>query len=205
MGVHRYRNQFKLTMHYDLVDQPRAWVKPRVVFVNSMSDLFHEDVELDFILKVFNTMRDCPQHTFQILTKRSDRLLSLSRQLHWPKNVWMGVSVEDELATYRVFDLLKVPAVVRFLSCEPLLGPLLGLPLDGINWVIVGGESGPGARSVEPDWIRSIHAQCRDTNTPFFFKQWGGFHKKKNGRTLDGRTYNEMPFVFDGVMQHQAA
>jgi protein gp37 len=205
MGVERYRNQFDLTMHPDLVDQPRQWLKPRLVFVNSMSDLFHEDVDFEFIQRVFETMRDCPQHTFQILTKRSLRLRQLSRSLIWPPNVWMGVSVENDSVIHRVHDLQKVACEIRFLSCEPLLGPLEDLPLDGIDWVIVGGESGPGARPVESDWIRGIRSQCRRSNTPFFFKQWGGVWKKRNGRELDGLTYDEMPHVFKNRAQMQAA
>lgn len=205
MGVERYRNQFDLTMHHDLIDQPRRWSKPRLVFVNSMSDLFHEDVDVEFIQRVIVTMRDCPQHTFQILTKRSRRLRHLSESLCWPPNVWMGVSIENESVVHRVHDLQKVPCAVRFLSCEPLLGPLQDLPLDGIDWVIVGGESGPGARPVDPDWIRAIRSQCRRSNTPFFFKQWGGVWKKRNGRELDGLTYDEMPHVFEERSQPQAA
>ena len=205
MGVERYRNQFKLTMHHDLVDQPRQWVKPRLVFVNSMSDLFHEDVKIGFIERVFATMRDCPQHTFQILTKRSHHLRLLAESLCWPANLWMGVSVENESVLHRVLDLQQIPSAVRFLSCEPLLGPLQQLPLSGIDWVIVGGESGPGARPVDPEWIRSIRAQCRESNTPFFFKQWGGVWKNRNGRELDGHTYDEWPHGYEGQAQRQAA
>jgi len=205
MGVVRYRNQFQLTMHPDLLDEPRRWERPRLVFVNSMSDLFHEDVEIGFIQSVFSTMRDCPQHTFQILTKRSRRLRLVSSCLPWPPNVWMGVSVENEAALHRVRDLQLVPSAVRFLSCEPLLGPLHRLPLDGIDWVIVGGESGPGARPVDPEWIRNIHVQCRGSKTPFFFKQWGGVRKKRSGRQLDGRTYDEMPPILQPHPRRQAA
>lgn len=195
MGVDRYKNEFDLTMHWDLIDQPRHWAKPRVVFVNSMSDLFHESVEDQFIVDVFRTMQECPRHTFQILTKRSTRLRSLASELPWPQNVWMGVSVENSSVLQRIADLKSVDAEVRFLSCEPLLGPLDFLPLDGIHWVIVGGESGPGARPVNPQWIESILRQCRQENVPFFFKQWGGVWKKRNGRNLGGRTYDEMPFL----------
>jgi protein gp37 len=193
MGSERYANGFRLTLHPDLVDVPRAWKKPRLVFVNSMSDLFHEDVPTEFIKQIFETMVDCPQHTFQILTKRSDRLRGLRAVLPWPSNVWMGVSVEDSRVIKRVVDLQTVPAQVRFLSCEPLIGPLEALPLKGIHWVIVGGESGPGARTMSPDWVESVHGQCRKANVAFFFKQWGGVRKDITGRVLHGRTYSEMP------------
>jgi len=193
MGAERYRNAFKPTLHYDLIDLPRRWKKPRVIFVNSMSDLFQEAVPLDFIRGVFSTMEACPQHTFQILTKRSERLRELGSQLPWPSNVWMGVSVEDARVIDRISDLAAVPAQVRFLSCEPLIGPLEDLPLLGIHWVIVGGESGPGARPMHPEWVESIHRQCRFNDVPFFFKQWGGVRKDVTGRMLHGRTYDEMP------------
>lgn len=193
MGVDRYRNGFRVTLHEDLLDVPLRWREPRLVFVNSMSDLFHEAVPLSFILRVFGTMEHSPQHTFQILTKRSGRLRELAHLLPWPPNVWMGVSVEDERVIHRVLDLQQVPATVRFLSCEPLIGQLPDLPLAGIHWVIVGGESGPGARPVDPRWVREIRTQCRKARVPFFFKQWGGVWKKRAGRVLDGRTYGEMP------------
>ncbi len=193
MGSERYVNGFRLTLHPDLVDAPKAWKRPRLVFVNSMSDLFHQSVPAEFIHRVFQTMQDCPQHTFQILTKRSQRLRELSDELPWPSNVWMGVSVEDSRAVTRISDLLDVPAQVRFLSCEPLIGPLEKLPLMGVHWVIVGGESGPGARIMRPEWVESIHTQCRRESVPFFFKQWGGVRKDMTGRALHGRTYNEMP------------
>jgi protein gp37 len=193
MGVERYRNAFRPTLHEDLVDLPRRWKKPRVIFVNSMSDLFQDEVPLDFIRRIFATMQDCPQHTFQILTKRSERLRELGPLLPWPRNVWIGVSVEDARVISRITDLAAVPAQVRFLSCEPLIGPLENLPLPGIHWVIVGGESGPGARLMLPEWVESIHRQCRRNNVPFFFKQWGGVRKDMTGRTLHGRTYDEMP------------
>jgi protein gp37 len=195
MGSERYGNGFDPTLHYDLIDLPRRWKKPRVIFVNSMSDLFQEEVPEEFISRVFDTMVACPQHTFQILTKRSERLLELSASLPWPANVWMGVSVEDERVVQRVKDLAGVPAKVRFLSCEPLIGPLERLPLKGIHWVIVGGESGPGARPMNPDWVESIHSQCRRQGVAFFFKQWGGVRKDKTGRELHGRTYDEMPLI----------
>lgn len=199
MGNARYRNGFKVTLHPDLLDLPKRWREPRMVFVNSMSDLFHEQVPLEFIRRVFDTMQVCPQHTFQILTKRSTRLRDLAGQLGWPTNVWVGVSVEDARALNRVVDLKTVPAAIRFLSCEPLLGPLDGLVLDGIDWVIVGGESGAGARPMKIEWIRSIFRQCRKAKVPFFFKQWGGVRKDLTGRELGGRTYDEMPRVATGA------
>ena len=193
MGNARYRNGFSVTLHADFVELPKRWREPRVIFVNSMSDLFHEQVPVDFIQRVFATMAACPQHTFQILTKRSARLRELATELDWPRNVWMGVSVEDARVLHRIADLHVVPAAVRFLSCEPLIGPLDALPLDGIHWVIVGGESGPGARPMKIEWIRSIFRQCRQASVAFFFKQWGGVRKDLTGRKLNGRTYDEMP------------
>jgi protein gp37 len=195
MGTDRYRNGFEVTLHPDLLDVPRNWRQPKIVFVNSMSDLFHDDIPLAYIQRVFATMRDCPHHTFQVLTKRSERLAELAAQLPWPKNVWMGVSVEDARVLHRVHDLQTVPAAVRFLSLEPLLGPLDALPLDGIHWAIVGGESGPKARSMRREWVVSIFLQCRAAGVPFFFKQWGGVRKDLTGRELNGRTYNEMPVL----------
>jgi protein gp37 len=193
MGSARYAAGFEPTLHWDLVDQPRRWKKPRTVFVNSMSDLFQVDVPLEFIAAVFKTMAETPQHTYQVLTKRSDRLLELAPHLPWPDNVWMGVSVEDARVMQRVRDLQQVPAKVRFLSCEPLIGPLDDLPLDGIHWVIVGGESGPGARPMEAAWVESIQRQVKRSRAAFFFKQWGGVRKHVTGRQLQGRTWDEMP------------
>ena len=195
MGAERYRNGFSVTLHPDLVDIPRGWRLPRVVFVNSMSDLFHDDIPLAYIQRVFATMRDCPRHTFQVLTKRSERLSALAPHLPWPENVWMGVSVEDARVLHRVADLQSVQAKVRFLSLEPLIGPLESLPLDGIHWVIVGGESGPQARPMRKEWVKDILRQCRAAKVPFFFKQWGGTRKDLTGRELYGRTYSEMPVV----------
>jgi protein gp37 len=195
MGAERYRNGFSVTLHPDLVDIPRGWRLPRVVFVNSMSDLFHDDIPLAYIQRVFATMRDCPRHTFQVLTKRSERLAALAPHLPWPENVWMGVSVEDARVLHRVADLQSVQAKVRFLSLEPLIGPLESLPLDGIHWVIVGGESGPQARPMRKEWVKDILRQCRAAKVPFFFKQWGGTRKDLTGRELYGRTYSEMPVV----------
>jgi protein gp37 len=193
MGNPRYRNGFQVTLHQDALNLPKSWRQPKRIFVNSMSDLFHDEVPLEFIQMVFAIMRDCPQHTFQILTKRSKRLRKLAPHIQWPTNVWMGVSVEDSRVTNRITDLVDVPAAIRFLSLEPLIGPLNQLHLEGIDWVIVGGESGPGARPVEIEWIRSIFRQCRNAKVPFFFKQWGGVRKDLTGRELNGRTYNEMP------------
>ncbi len=195
IGVERYKNAFKPTLHNDLLVVPKRWKQPAVIFVNSMSDLFQDAVPEDFIRQVFETMCQCPQHTFQVLTKRSARLRDLAQRLPWPQNVWMGVSVEHERVLNRVHDLRHVPAQVRFLSCEPLIAPLPNLPLEGIHWVIVGGESGPKARPMHADWVEDIYRQCRAKNVHFFFKQWGGIRKDLAGRTLHGRTYDEMPIV----------
>jgi protein gp37 len=174
---------------------PTRWRKPKLIFVNSMSDLFHEAVPLEFIRRVFAVMARCSQHTFQVLTKRPERTLELATELHWPNNVWMGTSVESALYVHRIDTLRRVPAQVRFLSCEPLIGPLKRLPLDGIHWVIVGGESGPCARPMEAAWVEDIRDQCIKRREPvaFFFKQWGGVRKSKTGRRLGCRTWNEMP------------
>ena len=195
MGSARYANKFRVTLHWDLVDLPRTWKRPRVVFVNSMSDLFHPKVPLEFIQAVFETMAATPHITYQILTKRSDRLRKVAGALPWPPNVWMGVSIEDKRALQRLNDLKYVPVSVRFLSLEPLIGPLEGLNLRDIDWVIVGGESGPKSRMMKKEWVDSIHAQCEAAGTEFFFKQWGGVRKHDTGRELDGRTYDGMPFV----------
>lgn len=195
MGQRRYRNGFNVTLHDDLVDAPRQWSTPRFVFVNSMSDLFHESIPLSFIRRVFKTMCECPQHTFQVLTKRSARLRKLGPDLPWSNNIWIGVSVEDARVIRRIDDLVHVPAQIRFLSCEPLIGPLDNLPLQGIHWVIVGGESGPGARPTRAEWIESILSQCRKNQVAFFFKQWGGVWKNRNGRELNGKTYDEFPAI----------
>lgn len=193
MGNPRYENGFDVTLHEDLIDAPRRMKRPRVIFVNSMSDLFHEKVPDRFIQRVFQTMVDCNQHTFQILTKRSERLKALGAKLPWPPNIWMGVSIEDMEVIHRLEDLKVVPAKVRFLSCEPLIGPLDGMTLDGIDWVIVGGESGPGSRPMRKAWVKSIRRQCKQADVSFFFKQWGGVRKHIAGRELDGRTYDDMP------------
>ncbi len=195
MGSARYRNKFKVTLHPDLIDAPRSWRHPRVVFVNSMSDLFHPDVPLEFIQSVFRTMTETPQHTYQILTKRSERVREFAASLPWAQNIWMGVSIEDKRVLHRLDDLKHVPSAVRFLSLEPLIGPLDNLDLDGIDWVIVGGESGPKARPMKKEWVESIHSQCDAAGTEFFFKQWGGVRKHDTGRELHGRTYDNMPFI----------
>lgn len=177
------------------LDLPARWRSPRRVFVNSMSDLFHEDVPIDFIERVFATMEANERHTFQVLTKRPERAAHLAGALPWPPNVWMGTSIETFRYYTRIDALAEIPAAVRFLSCEPLLGPLEALPLSGIHWVIVGGESGPEARPMQREWVRSIKRQCRQHDCAFFFKQWGGTNKKRTGRALDGRTWDEMPRV----------
>lgn len=190
---HHFEQGFDLRLWPDRLDMPLKWKKPRTIFVNSMSDLFHEEVPLDFIQRVFSTMERASWHTFQILTKRSERLAELGLVLNWPPNVWMGVSIETSEYVWRADHLRDVPAAVRFLSLEPLLGPVSNLDLLDIDWVIVGGESGPGARPMEGGWVREIRKQCRAAGVPFFFKQWGGVQKKRNGRTLDGRTWDGMP------------
>jgi len=195
MGVKRYEKGFKVTLQPDLLDAPLRWKDPKMIFVNSMSDLFHEKVPLEYIKKVFDTMVRCSQHTFQILTKRSERLLEVAHELPWAKNIWMGVSVEDERVIHRIADLQSVPAKVRFLSLEPLIGPLENLSLEKIHWVIVGGESGPNARPMKREWVVSIFRQCRKNSVPFFFKQWGGVRKDLTGRKLHGTTYDEMPVL----------
>jgi protein gp37 len=177
----------------EAVDLPLHWRKPKMIFVNSMSDLFHEKVEVEFLRKIFATMERADWHTFQILTKRAEHLRELAPMLTWPKNVWMGVSVENAEYVSRIDELRAVPAHVRFLSLEPLLGPLPAMNLDGIHWAIVGGESGPGAREMRPEWVRDIRDQCVAADVAFFFKQWGGVQKKRTGRTLDGRVWDEFP------------
>lgn len=183
----------KLILDYDAVEEPLSWKKPRVIFVNSMSDLFHEDTPFEFIKRVFDVMNRCSHHTFQVLTKRPELTAEYAKHLKWTPNIWMGTSVEDSLVTHRVKDLKRVGAKVRFLSVEPLLGPIPRLPLTGIHWVIVGGESGPGARPMEKHWATQIRDRCIAQNVPFFFKQWGGVNKKAAGRVLDGQTWDQMP------------
>lgn len=184
---------FGITTHPAALELPYRWRKPRVVFVNSMSDLFHARVPVEFVQQVFRVMADTPQHTYQILTKRAHRLARLSSRLPWPPNVWMGVSVEDASSIDRVNDLRSTSAEVKFLSCEPLLGPLEGIDLTGISWVIAGGESGAEHRPVDPEWVRHLRDECQVQRVPFFFKQWGGRTPKSNGRMLDGREWNERP------------
>ena len=193
MGQPNYRNGFKVTCHRHVLKMPLRWKKPQMVFVNSMSDLFHKDVPDDFVLDIFSTMQQAEQHQYQILTKRAERLAKLSPELPWQGNIWMGVTVEAADYKYRIDYLRFTGANIKFLSLEPLLGDLGELNLDEIDWVIVGGESGPGARPIEIDWVRSIREQCLAQHVPFFFKQWGGVNKKKNGRMLDGQTWDEMP------------
>ena len=195
MGQPNYVNGFTLTLHDHALELPLRWKSPQVIFVNSMSDLFHKDVPLDFVLKVFDVMNRADWHTYQVLTKRSSRLRQVSPRIPWSPHIWMGVSVETEEYQTRIDDLRQTEAIVKFLSLEPLLGSLPDLDLEGMDWVIVGGESGPGARTMDPQWVRDIRDQCREAGVPFFFKQWGGVQKKKNGRELDGRTWNEMPKV----------
>ncbi len=204
-GTRAFPNGFDVTLRHDRLDIPLRWKRPRKIFVNSMSDLFHERVPLDFIQAVFSTMRQAHWHQFQVLTKRSARLRELAAELDWPDNVWMGVSVENQRWTSRIDDLCQVPAAVRFLSVEPLLGPL-SLDLGGIDWVIVGGESGPGARPMRADWARSVREQCEAAGVPFFFKQWGAHSehgvrrsKKANGRLLDGGTWDGLPSTLAGA------
>ncbi|MCA2304819.1 DUF5131 family protein [Mycobacterium intracellulare] len=190
---------FGVTIHPQALDEPRRWRQSRVVFVNSMSDLFHARVPLSFIRDVFDVCRDTPHHTYQVLTKRSLRLRRVAEKLEWPTNLWMGVSVENADALPRADHLREIPAAVRFLSCEPLIGPLDGIDLSGIHWVIAGGESGPRHRHVDGEWVRQIRDSCRDSGVPFFFKQWGGRTPKSLGRELDGRVWDEMPAVAAAV------
>ena len=195
MGNPNYARGFEVTLHEHMLSLPLTWRQPRIVFVNSMSDMFHEQVPLDFIRRMFDVMRRASHHTFQALTKRSERLADLAPKLDWPANVWMGVTVEHADYVGRINDLRQTGARVKFLSLEPLLGPMPRLDLADIDWVIVGGESGPHARPMDPNWARDLREQCRRADVPFFFKQWGGTNKKKAGRVLDGRTWDDMPEV----------
>lgn len=195
MAQPNYINGFNLTMHEHSLRLPLCWKKPQTIFVNSMSDLFHKDVPAEFIQKVFDVMGRAYWHRFQILTKRSDRICEVGPKLPWSSNIWMGVSVENQDYTFRIDHLRKTGAKIKFLSLEPLLGPLPDLNLKGIDWVIVGGESGPGARPMDRAWVVDIRNQCLDARVPFFFKQWGGINKKKAGRMLEGRTWDEMPMA----------
>jgi len=200
MGVQKYSDGFDVRFHENVLSLPLLWKRPRLIFVNSMSDLFHEKVPEDFVQRVFAVMRQATWHQFQVLTKRSDALLNLSPRIDWPPNVWMGVSVESTDYLPRIDHLRRTQAQVKFLSLEPLLGSLPNLDLDGIDWVIVGGESGPGARPMREEWVLDIREQCLSAGVPFFFKQWGGPVRKKAGRILDGTTWDEMPRSLSSVV-----
>jgi protein gp37 len=193
MGQLNYAKGFSVSLHQHALQLPLGWKRPQMVFVNSMSDLFHEKVPKEFILNAFAIMKRADWHVFQVLTKRSNRLLDLSAELPWAPHIWMGVTVESQDFTFRIDDLRQTGANVKFLSIEPLLGPISRLDLSGIDWVIVGGESGPGARPMAPEWVKDIRDKCQIQNVRFFFKQWGGVQKKKRGRHLDGRTWDDMP------------
>jgi len=193
MGQPNYANGFTLAIHEHALDLPLKWKKPQIIFVNSMSDLFHNDVPAWFIQETFDVMRRAHWHQFQVLTKRSERLLRMSQSIEWPDNVWMGVSVERQDYVFRIADLQGTKAKIKFVSFEPLLGSLPELDLSGIDWAIVGGESGPGARPMQKEWVLGIRTQCQRDQIPFFFKQWGGVNKKKSGRILEGRTWDELP------------
>ena len=191
----RYENGFKVTQHPDLIEAPKSWRKPKLIFVNSMSDVFHPEVEDDFIQRIFDTIVETPRHTYQLLTKRPERALDMTTKLPWPNNLWMGASVENANYVHRIDTLRQIPAAIRFLSCEPLLGPLANLNLQSIHWLIAGGESGPKAHDLtqHPDWVRNIRDQCVHAEIPFFFKQWGGYHPKARGNLLDGKIWMQMP------------
>jgi len=193
MNMKKYKNGFSLTLHPECLEEPYFWKKPRMVFVNSMSDLFHEDIDFNYIKRIFKVMNDNSHHIFQVLTKRGDILEKYNPRLVWTPNIWMGVTVESKDYIKRINQLTKTNAIVKFLSCEPLLSPLGELPLTKIDWVIVGGESGPKARPMKKEWVEKIQQQCAVAKVPFFFKQWGGIHKKTSGRVLNGEIYSEMP------------
>lgn len=200
MGIEKYKDGFKVRTHPETLKIPYTWRSSKVVFVNSMSDLFHEDIPLDFIKQVFKVMNDNGHHIFQVLTKRAERLLEVHKELNWSHNIWMGVSVEDEKVVNRIDFLRKTDARVKFLSCEPLIGPLENMNLKKIDWVIVGGESGHKPRPMKADWVLDIQEQCAKAKVAFFFKQWGGRNKKAAGRVLNNQTYDEMPPQYDAVM-----
>jgi protein gp37 len=202
MGQANYKNGFDVTLQPHMLEHPLRWRRPRRVFVNSMSDLFHVDVPAAYVRQVFDVMRRASWHQFQVLTKRSERLLELDPVLEWRPQIWMGVSIENEDYLFRADDLRKTRARIKFLSIEPLLGRLQKLRLRGIDWVIVGGESGPGARPVDPEWVREIRDRCRSARVPFFFKQWGGVLKWRSGRNLDGRYWDEMPASTPSLIEH---
>ena len=197
MGAEKYSNGFEVTLHASVVTEPLKWKQPRHIFVNSMSDLFHEDVPISFIQSIFHTMNLAEQHVFQVLTKRPARVVELNDALNWSPNIWFGTSIESTRWIDRLDLLKQTSAQVKFLSLEPLLGPLPSLQLDGIDWVIVGGESGPGARQMRGAWVREIRDHCVANEVPFFFKQWGGVFKKRTGRVLDDRTWDQMPAISD--------
>lgn len=196
MGQDKYLNGFELTIHEKTLEQPLGWSKPQMIFVNSMSDLFHENIPLSFIQRVFEIIGSASWHIFQVLTKRSERLNKLDKYLVWHPNLWMGVSVENSQYQFRIDYLRETKAKIKFLSLEPLIGPMDSLNLEGIDWVIVGGESGPGARPIHEQWVVDIKNQCTEAGVPFFFKQWGGINKKNNGRLLNGRTWDELPIAY---------
>jgi protein gp37 len=202
MGQDKYASGFDLTIHEDLLEQPLEWKKPKRIFVNSMSDTFHENVPVNFICRMFGVMNRAYWHQFQVLTKRSERLLELNPHLHWGDNIWMGITVEHVNYLDRIHHLRSTDAKIKFLSLEPLLSPMPDLTLDGIDWVIVGGESGPGARPMNEEWVLDIRDQCVDKGIAFFFKQWGGVNKKKAGRILAGRTWDEYPLYTESCDTH---
>ena len=195
MENNTYKNGFKVTLHEELLEKPLKWRQPQMVFVNSMGDLFHEDVPVSFIFDTFKIMKQAEWHTFQVLTKRTKRLKELSKEIEWPKNVWIGVTIESEEYVSRLNDILDTDAYIQFISFEPLLSQIKNICFKGINWVIVGGESGPKSRTMKKEWVFDIYEQCKTDNIPFFFKQWGGFHKKKNGRLFQNKVWNEMPLI----------
>jgi protein gp37 len=197
MGIEKYKDAFAVHIHPEALSVPYTWKSSKTVFVNSMSDLFHDQIPLSFIKQVFEVMNDNPQHVFQVLTKRAERLFEVSSELNWTHNIWMGVSVEDDRVIDRIDFLRKTEARVKFLSLEPLIGPLSNLNLNQIDWVIVGGESGRKPRDMSADWVLEIQEQCKNAKIPFFFKQWGGRNKKAAGRELNGRTYDEMPNLIE--------
>src|SRR3989339_2019253 len=198
MGNPSYTHGFSVTMHEEALTLPLKWKKPQTIFVNSMSDLFHKDVPISFVKKTFDVMNKADWHRFQVLTKRSDTLLKLNSELNWTENIWMGVSVENQDYTFRIDDLRNTGAFIKFLSIEPLIGPVRKLKLKNIHWVIVGGESGPKARPMKQEWVLDIKDQCKEAGISFFFKQWGGTNKKKAGRLLEGRTWDELPILKAG-------
>ncbi|MCK5566184.1 MAG: phage Gp37/Gp68 family protein [Planctomycetes bacterium] len=201
MGQKRYKDGFKVSLHPEALQEPYKWRAPRVVFVNSMSDLFHEKIPVSFIQDVFKVMNENKRHTFQVLTKRADRLREVASQLEWSENIWMGVTIENNDYVHRADDLRYIDAVTKFLSLEPLLGPLPDLDLTGIDWAIVGGESGPGSRPIEEEWVLQIRENCQVHDVPFFFKQWGGKNKKKAGRLLEGKTWDNYPIALEDRLQ----